>query len=154
MNYSDLPWNKSKQFTRFGNNPMSYYWKAVYNDKTELSQFNADGSENKYTDIDRGKLIRFDLWCNTHPVLIIHLDGYKRLICRRRVAQKLFSGEKTVVWLVGWQQTKKGVNSQMICAVFEDGHIEVIDRFIEGHGWFYPIIFMKEERDENEENKN
>ena len=30
--------------------------------------------------------------------------------------------------------------------LFEDGHMEVTDGFREGHNWFYPIVFLPEER--------
>lgn len=125
----------------------NYCWKVVYNDKTELPQYNDDGSENKYTDINRNKLIQFSLWEKDLdiPVLVIHLDSQKRLIYRRRVALT-FDGRKTIVHLVGWQENVEGKNSQMICFAFEDGHIEVVDRFSENHPWFYPINFLDIEK--------
>ena len=49
------------------------------------------------------------------------------------------------VYLVGWQEKRKGMNIQMICFVFEDGHIEVIDRFNEKHPWHYSVKFRPEE---------
>ncbi len=124
-------------------------WKAIYGDGTVLGQFNSDGSENKYTDIDRTRLSQFLLLKGAEPIVVIHLDANKKLICRRRVAMHVTgkkAGTKEVVWLAGWQENRKGVNVQMISFVFEDGHIEVVDRFYENHPWFYPINFLPEER--------
>ena len=71
----------------------------------------------------------------------------KRLIYRRRVSQSVFdNSKKQAVYLIGWQETKQGVNNQMICFLFEDGHVEVVDGFREDHPWFYSINFIKEER--------
>ena len=39
----------------------SIYWKAVYKDGTSLCQFEDDGVENKYPDIDRYKLTAFEI---------------------------------------------------------------------------------------------
>lgn len=129
---------------------MSIEWKAVYNDGSELPQYNEDGSENKYSDIKREKLSKFVLLKNKEPAVVIHLDEKKKLICRRRVAVRVDPrGQKKgqqVVWLAGWQEKKNGRNVQMICFLFEDGHIEVVDRFYENHPWLYPIIFRPEEK--------
>lgn len=130
---------------------MDFYWKAVYTDGTELPQYNADGSENKYVDIDRSKLVRFALLQvnSDKPVVVLHLDQGQRLICRRRVAkhfsQDLKPQGEEVVWLVGWQQKINGRNSQMICFVFEDGHAEVRPGFKEKSQWFYAVQFLPEE---------
>lgn len=125
-------------------------WKAVYSDGTFLSQYNSGGSANKYTDINRSKLTQFHLTAYGKTFLIVHLNKNKRLIYRMRVAHHMAlgpSGKSGVerVWLVGWQEKRRGVNVQMVCAVFEDGHIEVVDRFREGHPWFYPVNFRPEE---------
>lgn len=139
-------------------------WKAIYDDGETFSQYNEKkGTENKYTDIDRSKLIQFVLLADGIPKIVIHLDKNKRLIYRRRVAVA-FSGtnanKQETVHLVGWQEKKQGINTQIICFLFEDGHIEIVDRFHEKHPWFYPIIFLPEERQEEKkeneisENKN
>ncbi|KKK52895.1 hypothetical protein LCGC14_3100290, partial [marine sediment metagenome] len=75
------------------------FWNAVYNDGTELKQYNEGGSCNKYGDIDRSKLIQFALYNSDKLVLVVHLDKNKRLIFRRRVAMKVMSGNQEVVYL-------------------------------------------------------
>jgi len=122
-----------------------FHWKAIYNDGTYLSQYNEDDSENKYSLIDRSKLTTFILYNNTIPVIVLHLDQNKRLIYRKRIALRVGSGIKEVVYIVGWQETKEGVNFQNILFLFEDGHIEVVDRFYKNHRWFRPIKFIPEE---------
>lgn len=123
----------------------NFNWKAVYDDDTKLSQFNSDGSENKYTDIDRSKLVQFVLSFDTVPKLVIHLDKSKRLIYRRRVAMNS-GGIIQVVWLAGWQEKRNGINVQSVSFLFEDGHVEVVDGFKENHSWFYSINFLEEEK--------
>lgn len=120
-------------------------WLAIYNDGTTLPQYNEDGTENKYTDIKRDELIGFALSHNKVAKLALHLDPNKKLIYRKRVAKK-FSGAEEAVYLCGWQELVEGKNRQCLCAVFEDGHIEVLDGFKEGTQWFYPVIFRPEER--------
>jgi len=121
-------------------------WCAVYTDGIELNQYNKDGTFNKYTDISRDNLIQFVLYKNNKTVLVLHLDSNKKLIFRRRVAMKVLSDKKEVVYLVGWQENKNGVNIQQISFIFEDGHIEVVDGFKSDHKWFYPIVFMEDEQ--------
>lgn len=136
-------------------------WQAIYDDGERLSQYNGDGTENKYTDIDRSRLVQFILFEKNHligsgqerilgnPKVVIHLDNNKRLIYRHRVAMA-FSGTKQgnqeTVHLAGWQEKKQGTNTQMICFLFEDGHVEIVDRFYENHPWFYHVIFLSEEK--------
>ena len=120
-------------------------WKAIYSDGTELSQY-SDNKTSKYGDIDRSRLDKFVILKNDTPVLILYLDENKKLIFRRRVAKNFLSGEEEAVYLVGWQENRSGVNLQSISFIFEDGHVEVVDRFKEGHPWFYPINFLDEEK--------
>ena len=51
-----------------------------------------------------------------------------------------------VVYLVGWQENRAGINLQSLSFIFQDGHIETIDKFQEGHAWLYPVEFMPEEK--------
>jgi hypothetical protein len=121
------------------------FWKAVYSNGKPLTQFNSDGSENKYVDIDRTKIIQFILYRNDEPAVVIHLDPNKKLIYRMRRAQNN-KGCDEVVFLAGWQERNNGTNTQMIMFLFEDNHIELVDRFYENHLWFYSINFLDSER--------
>jgi len=121
---------------------MTYYWKCQYNDGTEISS-----RDYKYKDIDRAKLEKFVLLQvnNDKPVLVLNLNGKKRLICRMRTAKTVMTGTSETVWIVGWQEKIRGYNRKMICFVFPNGTIEVTDEFREGHKWFYPVKFLAEE---------
>lgn len=120
-------------------------WIAKYSDGTELKQVEGDVI-NRFKDIDRSRLITFILERGDKPFIVIHLDSNKRLIYRRRVAKSLISGSEQVVYLVGWQEKVEGANKQFLNFLFEDGHIEIVDRFCDGHKWFYPIKFLPEEQ--------
>lgn len=124
---------------------MQVEWLAVYNDGTTLSQYNENGSENKYIDIERSTLIQFVLLCDGTPKVVVHLDQNKKLIYRIRTAANN-KGVIERVYLVGWQERSNSVNTQMISFLFGDGHIEIVDRFYEDHAWFYSINFIVEER--------
>ena len=120
-------------------------WKAIYSNGDELPQYNEDGTENKYTDIDRDILDKFVLYKEDKPLLVVHLGGNKRLIYRKRAAVHPGCKVAEAVYLVGWQEKNNGTNIQQISFLFEDGHIEVVDRFYEEHPWFYSINFLPEE---------
>ncbi len=115
-------------------------WIAQYNDGTEIRS--ADGA--KYKDICRFKLEKFVLLHENKPLVVLNLDGNKRLIMRKRTAISMNS-ESMSVWIVGWQEKVAGVNRQMVCFVFPDGTVEITDGFREGHRWFYPVVFRPEE---------
>ena len=117
-------------------------WKAIHNDETVVTQ--RDGK--KYTDIDRAQLNQFCLYDNDKLVLVVHLDKNKRLIYRRRVAKLMSKGTEEIIYFAGWQETVNGKNIQQISFLFEDGHIEIVDGFKEKHKWFYPIVFLDEEK--------
>ena len=127
-------------------NTMLTEWRAVYSDDSFLDQYE-NGTENKYTDIDRSKLKLFALFRNGNPAIVIHLDSNKRLIYRKRVALH-FTPERyeEVIYLVGWQENIKGMNVQSLSVLFPDGRVEVTDGFKENHKWFYPVNFIKEEQ--------
>ena len=121
-------------------------WAAVYNDGSLLPQYNEDGSENKYTDINRDILKQFLLLSTTSVRFILNLKPEFKLIYRRRTAIKMDSNVKGIIHIVGYQQNISGKNIQHINFISEStGVMEVTDGFKEGHQWFYPVIFLPEE---------
>ena len=108
-------------------------WRAVYSDQTTLRQYKEDGTEHKYTDIDRSKLLFFDIIDNDDVVCRIHFDdSRKRLIYRRRTA--LPSGyEPIIVILAGWQMTIKDENIQVINYITSDNKV------LMSSGWDEPF---------------
>lgn len=125
---------------------MRYRWRAIYDDGLALDQFKLDGTWNKYTDIDRSRLKQFLLLDGDKPFIVLHLQSWQKLIYRMRVAMDFYGEEKQRVWLVGWHGKKNDINVQIVFFVFEDGHIEIVDRFREDHSWFYSVKFLPEEQ--------
>lgn len=116
-----------------------YQWVARYEDDAAgLPQFNPDGTENKYADIDRARLTGLWLLGEDRRLFFYqHVPAGWGLIHRRRV---IVAGDaRTVVHLVGVQKTVAGQNHQMVCALFEDGHVEGMPRHLGDHAvWGAP----------------
>lgn len=124
-------------------------WEAIYNDGETLPQYNEDGKANKYTDIDRVRLKEFRLISKGVSKVVIHLNGNKRLIYRKRITEDIAGrtqGQQRIVYLVGWQEKVNDRNIQMLCFLFDDGHVVIFDRFNENYAWSSPINFIKEEK--------
>lgn len=125
----------------------SIYWKAIYQDGTSLCQYEDDGKENKYPDIDRSKLAIFEIRkagmiqpksVPDQLLFKMYLEPGRRLIYRRRVMQRMKFGKgkpelvrKEVIYLVGWQATIGGRSVQDIAYVFEDGHVELAGKWMD-----------------------
>ena len=130
------------------NTMQNIVWEVVYEDGETLPQYNEDGTANKYTDIDRVRLKEFRLLSDGIKKLVIHLNGNKRLIYRKRVTMDIAGptqGQQRIVYLAGWQEKIDNRNIQMISFLFDDGHIEILDRFDENYVWSSSIVLLKEE---------
>jgi len=103
------------------------YWKAIYRDGTVFPQFNEDGSENKYPDINRKELEFFELRMSDGDsdrlLFKLHLEPGRKLIVRRRTTGNIILSKavgvgngilqaplktRNVVWMVGWQWNANG----------------------------------------------
>lgn len=109
-------------------------WKAIYEDGTFLDQFNEDGSENKYFDIERRKLRKFNIYKDDILIYSLFLKPLQRLIFRHRTLLHMAqNGDKRYenIYLVGYQQTFDTIqglkNVTVINYIFEDGHMELDD---------------------------
>lgn len=112
-------------------------WRAVYRDNKCLNQYNEDGTTNRYEDIDRWRLIRFDLLKDKEPFYSLYMRRGQRLIYRKRtfVSTPLRKDAKPPtkfgwsydVYLVGWQQTFDTTNGKknvtVINYIHPDGSI-------------------------------
>lgn len=118
-------------------------WEADYGESS-LTQYNEDGTENKYTDIIRHSLKRFILQDERGVRFVLNLDPGKRLVYRRRVSMNLMSKVKDTIHIFGYQEhIRNGFNKQVIFFYFEStGRLEITDGFKEGHRWFYPVKFL------------
>lgn len=106
-------------------------WRAVYDDDTVLNQFEGEGEnrkENKYKDINRERLVRFDM---VNPATgkahyALYLREGQQLIFRRRTLKKINQPD-TVIFLVGYQQTVMAntgpLNQVVINYIHPDGSI-------------------------------
>jgi hypothetical protein len=105
-------------------------WKAIYKEGEPLSQFNADGSENLYRDIDRKKLSRFELYDGETLKFALFLHEGQRLIFRRRnfISYSKDGEKRWIVYLVGYQfNDETGKNYKVINYVHENGIVELDD---------------------------
>jgi hypothetical protein len=126
-------------------------WLAVYSDGNVLPQFNQDGSQNAYGDIERSKLSEFHLMdpLTGDVFFSMALEPGQRLIYRRRVSMDGQSGlVNWVVYLVGWQETVGGKNVQSLNWIFPNGQIINTGRFREDHPIFYSVELVGPENDE------
>ncbi len=131
---------------------MNIHWVVQYNDGTQHDS-DESGEGFKYQDIDRDNLSQFRMMDGNRVVAVLHLTPERKLIYRKRVAVNVMTNNKVAVFLFGWQETiefdtgpyvaKK--SAQTLCALFEDGHIEVVNGFKENHPWFGKINFRPEE---------
>lgn len=125
-----------------------YMWRAIHRDGTKLEEWRGA----KYTDIKRRQLVQFQLidMVKGKPHVVLHLKEGQQVIFRRRSTLAVNSRDITqvdreCVWLVGWQENKRGINTQMLFFVFQDGTIEVKDKFTEDHVLYHPVRFLPEE---------
>lgn len=124
---------------------MSYAWKAVYNDGTELNKYNPDGTKNAYRDIDREKLQSIEIWNGDALIMRTHIGDNQRLILRG-VELINNKGAHNSFILVGKQETINGKNYQGLCLINEsDGSMEFGGKFDKNHPWFRPITTFEYE---------
>jgi len=125
-----------------GYRPLVYMWIAEYIDGSALPQFDPEtGRENRFADIDHGKLKRFGWYPFTHelakkiletegiivipvviPSYVVELKDGERLVAKRENTIKLHtkSGEITrdaTVYVLGKEGDK-------ILRIHEDGSVE------------------------------
>lgn len=108
-------------------------WQAVYDDDSIFKAVHDDETKNKYANIDRFRLKRFELLRNGKVFYKLFLNQGQRLIYRRRTL--LHVGAKPnnlgqeisrdVVYLVGYQYTTEGKNYVVLNYIYNDGTIEL-----------------------------
>jgi hypothetical protein len=124
-------------------------WRAIYDDGTAVDQYDEkrDPIEVSSEVIDRKKVKTFLIIWDQVPVFTLHLEEGQKLFYRRRTTLTV---GKEICHLAGWQQ-EVGADGEMvwrIAFVFEDGRIEIKDKFIENHPWFYPIVLTDKEKEQ------
>lgn len=104
-------------------------WVANYKDGSYLCQYER-GIANKYTDIDRSRLDKFELLRGDKVFYSLTLHEGQRLIYRRRTLMTMGGDlvteqSKEVIYLVGYQVTLGGQNLVVLNYIYEDGRIEL-----------------------------
>lgn len=132
-----------------------YRWTVVYNDGTAMDQFNPDGTENGYGEIDRDKITEFHMRNEEGTtILAMEITPEQRLIYRKRHSLSAASGERNwTIYLVGWQQTIAGKNVQSLNWIFPNGSIINTGRFQDNHPIFYSIQLLPFEEEEESRRK-
>jgi hypothetical protein len=127
-------------------------WTALYEDGTYIPQFEEDGREHLFKEIDETKLVEMVVTTEQHQYSVNlrrgsflvndlamkfntfeNLKGY-RLIYFRRVQRHMGSGgedteEETTQEFVGWQiTTEDGKNHKRYIAINEHGLITVMEK--------------------------
>lgn len=135
------------------NIPDGIFWIANYNDNTFLQQYQPTKDtyiENKYTNINRKKLISFEIWNKKENIFSIitriNLEPNQRLIFRRRVRINIQSNSSEVMYLVGWQQTIENHNIQSILCIMDNGFIELIGRWKDNDSFYCSPILIDDEK--------
>lgn len=123
---------------------MTNRWQAVYSDNSILNQFNADGSENLFKDIEQDKLVEFRLFHDSSVISIFLTSGvfglngllYQtdvsnqdldyRLIHFVRRRKILGAGRNQEMAFVGFQVNIGGKNHKRILSVC-DGEIKFVN---------------------------
>lgn len=121
-------------------------WIAHYDNGVEFKQ----ESGNIYPDVDRSKLIAFDLW--QQEKLLIRIDlrgdklGKKHLIWRMR-NQIRSDGHKERMHLVGWFRDIEGKTVVAMCYVFENGTVLLGSQWRKDD-YMHPVILLDCEKNE------
>jgi hypothetical protein len=126
-------------------------WTALYEDGTYLPQFDVDGQEHLFKEIDETKLVELIVSTSTQQYSVNlrrgtffindmalsfqsfeNLSGY-RLIYFRRVQKHMGSGgdeteEETIQEFVGWQITIDNKNHKRYLAINGDGLITLMEK--------------------------
>lgn len=97
-----------------------YRWRAIYSDGTYLDEYKADGTPNKYYDIDRTKLAQFEFFKNDKSIYRLVLEPGQTLIYRRRPRADPGGNILYVFYMIGWQQKIMGQNIQNIVYIMDD----------------------------------
>lgn len=137
-----------------------YYWKAIYENGEFVCQvpdFAQPKQWNSWGHIEQSRVTSFLIY--QHIVLqdkrelhrlafVVHVDGNKRLIYRRRTGMGVNDDKvKYIIHVCGWQETVDGKNQQQLAFLFEnDGHIELMQKFSKDNVMFCPVQLSESEQ--------
>jgi len=93
-----------------------YYWRAIYKNGESLEQFDEDGNEILFEEIDQDRLKSF-AWIpedESKPSYKLELKDYQRLIAFRRKFINTRGFKGLLCYALGWQATINGINYKTI----------------------------------------
>jgi hypothetical protein len=116
-------------------------WQAVYSDRI-INQYNTDGTQNSYGELDRNGLTAFNLVDGKGNVVVtVPLDSGKKLFYRMRVALFVHSRARERVYIVGWQSA----SDLRIWVVDSSGKVKTFKNWHEKNQWLYVPQFYPSE---------
>lgn len=127
---------------------MTIFFKALYSDKTSFIFSLDEEGRKSYDQIDRSKLVCFEVYDDARLIHRLFLKPQQRLIVRTKARGQIATSilKKAIdenssepiplkvtsrLILVGYQETVKGENVQAITIIFPDGHTEHISNWID-----------------------
>jgi hypothetical protein len=134
-----------------------YNWVAIYPDPADnrrevgFPMYKPDGTRNRYEDIDRKNLMRFEMHDSEQTgnpiVLSLYFSKGQELIWdtfiwRMRVEKRTGGGQDECrVHVVGWQKRVMGKNVQFVFVMSEaTGKIVASDGWRKDDPWLYPVV--------------
>jgi hypothetical protein len=101
-------------------------WNAIYSDGEVLSRFDSIGNERGYADIDRDRLVAFEVTDRGKVLIKVCFERpTQKLVYRRRNLCNMCGETSALVVLVGWQEKVDGRSIKVISYIYPDGHIEL-----------------------------
>lgn len=104
-----------------------FTWTAVYNDGTELTEFDENGEARGFALIDQSRLRAFVLSCGDFRCVLAVTQYSRPIFFRRRIFDirtETHEGSRTVI---GWQTTVNDTNIKSFVVFMEDGTLLVTD---------------------------
>jgi len=110
--------------------PDLWSWVATYTDATQVAEYDADGREHAFREVDLPRVASVALVPTVEglPLHVVHLQpdlGQRPIFFRRR--QRLLDlatgeeGATATIHVLGWQQTVGSANVKSLTYFFEDG---------------------------------
>jgi len=106
---------------------LKYVWKATYKDRTEFNQFNEDGTENLFGDIEQDELDEFSFNSSLGHTIKLKLKDDMRLICFRRHSMNFMGQNDKIQYVLGYQKTLDGKNVKTMMFIDDEGNVLLSD---------------------------
>lgn len=110
----------------------AYRWLARYTDGTVLREYEDDGTEHGFADVDQARLASFELLPRSGPpvILVPSEDVRPFFFRRRRIALGPDGAEqgRSTVTILGYRVTEGGHERAGYIGLYEDGTARISDR--------------------------